>query len=168
MILVRPETNADHAQVFCINESAFETNAEAKLVDALRDQADPIVSLVAEIDGHVVGHIMFSPVSHSEHTELFLMGLAPMAVLPEYQRSGVGSELVRAGIDACRKIGSAGIVVLGHPAYYPKFGFVPSTQFGFGCEYEVPEEAFMAIELIAGTLIQPGVVRYHKAFSELD
>ena len=94
------------------------------------------------------------------------MGLAPMAVAPEHQRKGIGSALVRTGIEQCKQLGSAAIVVLGHPAYYPRFGFVPSTRFGIGCEYEVPEEVFMVVELQAAALsTMSGKVKYHAAFS---
>jgi putative acetyltransferase len=159
-----------------VNESAFGTPAEANLVDALREQARPIVSLVGEgtsagdgaDNGIIVGHIMFSPVSLPGHPALRMMGLAPMAVAPAHQRNGIGSALVRAGLEQCRQLGFGAVVVLGHPAYYPRFGFAPSTRFGIGCEYEVPEEVFMVVELDAGVLRGAcGEVKYHPAFSTL-
>ena len=152
-----------------MNVSAFETPAEANLVDALREQAQPLVSLVAEDNGAVVGHIMFSPVSLSGHpAPLPIMGLAPMAVAPEHQRKGIGSALVRAGLEQCKQLGFGAVVVLGHPSYYPRFGFSSSAFFGRGCEYEVPEEAFMVVELQAGFLRgASGKVMYHAAFSNV-
>jgi len=146
-MLIRAEKESDRDAVFAVNLSAFETPAEATLVDVLREQAQPVLSLVAEKNGNVVGHIMFSPVSLSENPDLKVMGLAPMAVAPEHQRKGIGSALVRAGLEQCRQLGFVAVVVLGHPEYYPRFGFSPSSRFGIDSEYEVPEEVFMAVEL---------------------
>ena len=96
------------------------------------------------------------------------MGLAPMAVLPARQRGGIGSALVRAGLDACRQLGCTAVVVLGHPAYYPRFGFQPASRFALGCEYDVPDEAFMALEVEPGSLVgKAGTIRYHRAFAEV-
>ncbi len=163
---IRPETPADVAGIRAVLRSAFETGLEADLVDALREQARPLVSLVAVVDDAVVGHIMFSPVKLSPDAQVALMGLAPMAVTPERQRQGIGTALVPAGLDACRRLGTAGVVVLGHPEYYPKFGFVRASTLGWRSEYEVPDEAFMAIELRPGTLGgKPGTIRYHAAFA---
>ena len=102
---IRAETDRDQAAVRAVNEAALETLAEADLVAALREQARPVISLVAEDAGAVVGHILFSPVTLPHHPELHLMGLAPMAVLPDHQRRGVGSALVRAGLEMCGKLG---------------------------------------------------------------
>jgi putative acetyltransferase len=167
-MLIRAEERRDWAAVHAVNVSAFETPAEANLVDALREQAQPLVSLIAEDNGAIVGHIMFSPVSLSGHPALKIAGLAPMAVAPEHRRKGIGSALVRAGLEQCRQLGFGAVVVLGHPAYYPRFGFLSSTCFGIGCEYEVPEEVFMVVELQAGFLRgASGKVKYHSAFSNV-
>lgn len=148
--------------------SAFETSAEADLVDAVREQAQPIVSLVAEHHGAVVGHIMFSPVALTGHPDFGVMGLAPMAVAPAYQHQGIGAALVQAGLERCRELGFAAVVVLGHPGYYPRFGFSPAARFGIRSEYNVPEEAFMAMELQPAALRgKSGVVKYHAAFSNV-
>jgi putative acetyltransferase len=164
-MLIRPEEQRDWAAIHAVNVSAFETPAEANLVDALRAQAQPLVSLIAGDNGAIVGHIMFSPVTLSGHTALKIMGLAPMAVTPEHQRKGIGSALVRAGFEHCKQLGIGAVVVLGHPTYYPRFGFLSSRRFGIGCEYEVPEEVFMVAELEAGFLRgASGSVKYHAAF----
>lgn len=166
-VRIRAETAKDGRAVRVVNESAFETPIEAHLVDSLREEAHPVVSLVAEGEDGVVGHILFSPVVLPGHPELRILGLAPMAVLPKHQRRGVGSALVRSGLEECRKLGAGAVVVLGHPEYYPRFGFVPASRFGLSCKYDAPEEAFMALELVPGHLAgASGEVRYHPAFDE--
>ena len=167
-MLIRTEEEKNWAAVHALNAAVFETPAEANLVDVLRQQARPVVSLVAEDNQTVVGHILFSPVSLTGHSDLKIMGLAPMAVAQEHQRKGVGSALVRAGLEHCKQLGFGAVVVLGHTEYYPRFGFSPSTRFGIGCEYGVPEEAFMAVELQPGYLQdKSGTVQYHAAFSDI-
>jgi putative acetyltransferase len=162
---VRAERPTDVGDVRRVNLNAFDTSLEADLVDALREQAQPIISLVAD-DATIVGHILFSPVTLSSHPEVAIMGLAPMAVTPQRQRQGIGSALVRAGIDECRRLGCAGVVVLGHARYYPRFGFMPaSSGFGLVSEYDVPDDVFMALELVPGMLRgKTGTIRYHAAF----
>lgn len=166
MIRVRPESAADHRGVDQVNRQAFGHADEADLVEQLRRDADPHVSLVAEEEGTVVGHIFFSPVEiDSPARPISAMGLAPMAVLPKRQRQGIGVTLVREGLAACRRRGVDAVVVLGHAQYYPRFGFRPAAEFGLRCEYDVPEEAFMAIELTEGALQNvDGQVTYHPAF----
>jgi putative acetyltransferase len=165
-VLIRPEEEKDWAAVHALNAAAFESPAEANLVDVLRQQAHPVISLVTMEDKMVVGHIMFSPISITGHPNLKVMGLAPMAVVPSHQRMGIGSALVRAGLERCKQEGFGAAVVLGHIEFYPRFGFVPSTRFGIGCEYEAPEEAFMAVELQSGYLEgKSGRVQYHAAFA---
>jgi len=165
---IREERETDHTAVHAVNISAFETPSEANLADALRKQATPVVSLVAKEGDILVGHIMFSPVTLSGHPELKISGLAPMAVMPEYQRKGIGSALVRAGLAQCKQLGFDAVVVLGHTEYYPRFGFSPSFRFGINCEYDVPEDAFMAMELKPDVLRErKGQVKYHAEFSNL-
>lgn len=166
-MLIREERPVDRAAVYTLNTAAFGQPAEADLVDRLRDAAQPLISLVAEDDGAIVGHIMFTPVTLAGYDER-LMGLAPMAVVPGRQRSGIGSALVRAGLDACARLGAAAVVVLGHPEFYPRFGFSPAADFGIASEYDAPREAFMAIELRPGSLQRAsGTISYHPAFSGL-
>jgi putative acetyltransferase len=165
---IRPEQAADIGAVRAINRAAFGTSTEADLVDALREQAEPIISLVAEDAGSIVGHILFSPVTLSGAAELRIMGLAPMAVAPAQQRRGIGSALVYAGLEHCKQLGCCAVIVLGHPEYYPRFGFAPASRFGIGCEYEVPDEVFMALELEAGIMRgKSGTIRYHAAFADV-
>lgn len=167
-MLIRNEQEADRETVYAVNAAAFKTEAEAKLVDVRRAHAHPIVSLVAEEHGEIVSHIMFSPVSLSGDAHLKVMGLAPLAVTPQYQRKGIGSALVHAGLEQCKQLGAVTVVVLGHPNYYPRFGFTHSSQFGIDCEYEVPEEAFMVMELQPGALRgKTGRVTFHEAFNNV-
>jgi putative acetyltransferase len=169
MVTVRAETPADRDAVRLVNERAFGSAAEADLVDALREGARPHVSLVAESEGRVVGHIFFSPVvieSGSGASEAFALG--PMGVLPEFQRGGVGSELVRRGLEECRRLGQEVVFVLGHPEYYPRFGFAPAAAKGLRCEYPVPDEVFMALELREGALAgRTGLVKYRPEFGSV-
>src|SRR5262245_26783884 len=121
---LRPERPSDAADVRAVHVAAFPTPAEANLVDALRSAGHASVSLVAEADGKIVGHILFSPMSIAEHPAITDgLGLAPLAVLPALQRRGIGAALVREGLDSCRKLGAGFVAVLGDPAYYTRFGF---------------------------------------------
>lgn len=166
---IRAERSGDVAAIDDVNRAAFETATEANLVRALRERAHALVSLVADESGVVIGHIMFSPVSLSSDPAIRIMGLAPMSVLPARQRQGLGSALVRAGLDECRRLGYAAVVLVGHADYYPRFGFEPASRFRLGCEYDVPDEVFMAVELEAGALRgKAGIIRYHAAFAEVE
>jgi len=166
-ISIRPEQPSDWSAVARVNRSAFGSPFEAELVDSLRKRAAPLVSLVAELEGVVIGHILFTPVSLMGHAGLNLMGLGPMAVAPEHQREGIGSLLVRAGLEHCRAMGVGAVVVLGHPQYYPRFGFRPAARQGIHCQYDAPVEAFMLLELLPGYLGgTSGTIQYHPAFDE--
>ncbi len=168
-MIIRPENPEDIAAIRIVNERAFGRPAEANLVDALRRNGKATLSLVAEGDSQVVGHILFSPVTIESGDEQFAgVGLAPMAVLPETQNRGVGSSLVKYGLDRCREARHQFVVVLGHPDYYPRFGFVPASRFGIRSEYDVADENFMAMELQMGALqAQAGIVRYQPEFNEV-
>ncbi len=166
---IRPETADDHAAVRRVNELAFGQGAEADLVDALRRAADPCVSLVAVAGGAVVGHLLLSPVTvEAPGASFTALALAPMAVLPERQRRGIGAELVRAALRAARRLGHHVVFVLGHPGYYPRFGFEPARPKGLGCEYDVPDDVFMVAELEPGALAgRTGTVKYRPEFREV-
>lgn len=111
---------------------------------------------------------MFTPVTLSADSDLKLMGLAPMAVSPDHQKQGVGSALVHAGLEKCGQMGFVGVVVLGYPEYYPRFGFSPASRFGMDSEYDVPEDVFMVLELEPDALHgKTGRVKYHAVFNSV-
>jgi putative acetyltransferase len=167
-MLIRSEEPKDYAAVYEVNTLAFETPAEADLVDSLRNEAFPIVSLVAEDGGAIQGHIMFSPVSLTGHADLKIMGLGPMAVVPAQQRKGIGSMLIKTGLERCKDLGFGAVVVLGHIGYYPRFGFTPAVRYGIECEYEAPQDAFMVLELESGYLEGArGIIKYHPTFNDV-
>jgi putative acetyltransferase len=164
-VSIRLAQSRDAADVRETNEQAFGSPLEARLVEALRGAPDS-VSLVATMDDRVVGHILFTPVTIEPSATVRVAALAPMSVRPIYQRQGVGSQLVRAGLEECRQRGYTAVVVVGHPEYYPRFGFVPAHTRSLDCEFPVPQEAFMALELDAGALTGlSGVVRYRPEFA---
>jgi putative acetyltransferase len=161
---VRAEQAADIPRIHALNCAAFESPAEARIVDALRGQPG-VISIVAEEDGTIVGHIMFSPVRLTGADEVRAMALAPMAVAPARQRAGIGSALVLDGLARCRQQGVEALVVVGHPEYYPRFGFSLASGFGITCEFDVPDEVFMALELAPGALRgRTGQVFFNEAF----
>ena len=165
MPIIRTEQPQDIPGVRQVNLAAFDTPLEADLVDALRQQAQPFLSLVAVEADDVVGHIAFSPMTLASYPDLRIAGLAPMAVVPSRQRQGIGSSLVQAGLHESRRLGFDAVVVLGHAGYYPRFGFLTASSFGLASEYEVPDDVFMALELRSGALRGcSGTIRYHAAF----
>ena len=166
---IRSEKPEDVPAIRIVNERAFGGAAEADLVDALRRNGKATISLVAEDDGRVVGHILFSPVTiETSERELVGVGLAPMSVIPERQNQRIGSLLVEEGLRRCREEGHRFVVVLGYPNYYPRFGFVPASRFGIKSEYDVADEVFMVMELGEGALSGcAGVVKYQPEFDEV-
>jgi len=166
--LIRREAPGDITAIHQVNAFAFNGEAEANLVDQLRTRGAGLLSLVAEVDGQVVGQIYFSPVSIISGDGLITpaVGLAPLAVLPAFQNRGIGSSLVRAGLDELRRMGHKLVFVLGHAGYYPRFGFNPSLPYGIRWEFEVDEAHFMVAELQPGALAGvQGLVRYQPEFN---
>jgi putative acetyltransferase len=171
VITVRAESSADARQVRAINEQAFGQPMEADLVDRLRTTCPDGLSLVADDDGLVVGHILFTPVIIESGAESVQgMGLAPMAVLPNRQHEGIGSALVLRGLEVLRERGCPFIVVVGHPAYYPRFGFERAAGHGLRSQWDgIPDEAFMVLILDAGAMSGvSGVAKYRSEFSDLE
>jgi putative acetyltransferase len=175
---IRSERSEDIAAVRRVNLAAFDRSGEANLVDRLRGIASTF-SFVAVESAQIVGHIFFGPVEilHGESPtnqgecdrNLLILGLAPIAVLPDYQRQGIGSLLIQHSLEKCSRLGCKAIVVLGSPTYYPRFGFIPAKEKGLRCEYKVPDEAFMVLELERDVLNGCiGLVKYRSEFNELE
>jgi putative acetyltransferase len=162
VITVRDEQPGDLAAIRAVNDAAFDQPLEGHIVDELRRHGAVRLSLVAEVDGRIVGHILFSPVVSSGAEGL---GLGPMAVTPEQQKRGVGAALIEAGLARLRDAGCPYIVVLGHHEYYTRFGFVPASCLGLRCEWDVPDEAFMVHVLDpAATAAAAGLIKYRPEF----
>jgi putative acetyltransferase len=168
-MIIREERPDDVPSIHAVTREAFGQEGEALLVDLLRRNGKAVLSLVAEDDGVIFGHILFSPVTiGTANGSVTVPGLAPMAVRPDRQRQGIGSLLVRRAIDLLRQAGHRAVVVLGHPDFYPRFGFVPASSFGIRCEYDVPEGVFMALELVPGGLRDcAGLAKYGPEFAEV-
>lgn len=169
MITIREENTQDHEAIRGINKQAFAAEGESRIIDNLRDNCSDIISLVAESDGQVVGHILFSPVTVSHGgSEIVGMGLAPMSVHPDYQNQGIGSKLVQQGLQRIIQTDCPFVIVLGHQHYYPRFGFEPAVKFGLQSQWEgIPDEVFMAM-----ILDQPrmsgisGIATYRHEFND--
>ena len=152
--------------VHAINQAAFGRPDEADLVDHLRAEGVALVSLVAELEKRLVGHLLFSRVwIDTTGTSIPAVALAPMAVLPGYQRHGIGGRMIQLGLNLLRQRDEQIVIVLGHPDYYPRFGFGRARQFGLKDVYGAPDEAFMAMELVEGALSPcAGLVHYQPEF----
>lgn len=171
-IVIRPEQAADIPAIYAVHAAAFGQENESKLVNLLRQSEHfiPGLSLAGVTDSGIVGHILFSKIKivaeDGRVTES--LALAPVAVVPDLQYAGIGSQLVRRGLEAARELGYTSVIVLGHAQYYPKFGFAPASRWGITTSYEVPDDTFMAIELIPGGLAGvSGRVMYPKEFEEV-
>jgi len=166
-LTIRDERPDDVAAIRHVNEEAFGQPQEARLVDSLRASGGVVLSLVASVGDRIVGHILFSPVTlESGSASHGGVGLGPMAVLPSVQRHGVGSLLVAEGINRLRESGHPFVVVLGHPEFYPRFGFVPASHYRVTCQMDVPDDAFMLLALDESRASAlAGVARYREEFA---
>ena len=170
-LTIRQENKADIKQVYELNLLAFGEKGEAILVDLLREKNEfiPQLSLVAILNNEIVGHILFTKIKiiDNKGNENESLALAPMAVLPKYQKKGIGEKLIYKGLDIATKLNFKSVIVLGHEHYYPKFGFVPTVKWKIRAPYDVPDNAFMGIELVKNALKNVnGIVKYPKEFDE--
>lgn len=160
-MLIRDEEDKDRAEVGEIVAAEFDTGTEADFVGALRRGPQPVVSLVAEEDGAVVGHVILAPAPLSGDPSARLMGLGSLAVVPDKQGRGIGSALLREGLDRCRALGFDAVVALGHADFYTRFGFSPAARHGIRFKHDVPEGAFLLVELRPASLEgKSGTVEY--------
>ncbi len=168
MLVIRSEDKADHARVFEILTAAFERNNEANLVEILRSSTKPYISLVAEDDGQILGHIFFSAVEiESSGEPSGMAGLAPVAVDPGHQGLGIGGALIRAGLERCRELGWQAVFLVGDPAYYTRFGFALASPMRFTYGDPAFDAVLQAHEVSPGALDgHGGRVRFHPAFAE--
>lgn len=168
-LIIRPETPDDIVVIHHINERAFGRTDEAQLVDTLRDENAVVLSLVAQKHEAVIGHILFCRIQiQTPKQPLNAVSLSPMAVLPEFQGQGIGSLLVQRGLEELRTRGENIVTVLGHPGFYPRFGFRPAQEYHIECPYNVPAPAWMLTELTPKALKgKKGVVVYPRAFENV-
>ena len=170
MPLIRPEQPGDFESVHALLLASFGREVEARLVDRLRASGKIFLALVAEENARILGHVVFSKVvTNAEGGELGALALAPLAVMPAFQRLGIGSALVSAGLERCRLERQARVPVRGDPVYYARFGFVPAVRFGLKCPFPARDDTFMAIEIEPGAFAGvSGMVRYGHEFDDLE
>ncbi len=169
-IRVRAETPEDFSAIDVVNLSAFEGEAEAQLIAELRKSPSfiPDLSLVAELNGRIVGHVVLTRVKLvSDQGESEILALGPMSVVPSQSHRGIGSELIDAAVARARPLCYNAIVVAGHPDYYLRFGFRPASDWGLSCNLPIPEDALTAMELVEGALAGGGRVEYPELFKAL-
>jgi putative acetyltransferase len=167
-IKIRNEKKDDYNDIRNINELAFNQKNEGKLVDDLRKKSDfnHLFSLVAETKGRIVGHILSYPIKiKNEKEEFIVLSLAPMAVHPDFQNKGIGSKLIKRGLEAAKKTGYNAVIVVGHSNYYPRFGFSPASKWNIKLPIECPDDVFLAIELKKDSLKNvSGLVEFPKEY----
>ena len=166
-MIIRKEKNEDFKSIYEINYQAFKQKNESELIEKIRGSKNfvPELSLIAEKNGKKVGHILLSKIKIKGEKEFESLIPAPLAVLPELQKQGIGKKLITEGLRKARELGFSSVIVVGHKDYYPKFGFEKASKWNIKCSFEVPDEAFLAIELKDGALEdKSGIVEYPKEF----
>lgn len=171
-VIIRTEKSGDYKDISRVNDLAFGQKNEGTLVEKLRKKPGflPGLSLVAELEGKIVGHILFFPIQivHKEKTFPSL-ALAPMCVLPEYQNQGIGTRLANEGFAAAKSLGFASVIVLGHENYYPRLGFEQARKWNIRAPFDVPSQYFFALELVPGALNGvSGTVQYPDEFADVE
>jgi len=169
-VIIRNERKNDYDDIRKINDLAFGQEIEGKMIEALRrtSEYNYILSLVAEIKDKIVGHILFYSIKiKKENEEYTVLSLAPMAVHPAYQNKGIGSKLVKRGLEIAKEIDFDAVIVVGHPNYYPRFGFTPASNWELQLPFDVPDDTFLILELKENTLKKySGTVEYPKEYYE--
>jgi len=166
-IAVRSENSSDIKAIDVVNLSAFEGDDEARFVAELRKLPgyNSDLSLVAEFNGRIVGHLLLTPVVLKQSDgEIKVLALAPMSVVPSQSHRGIGTELVKAATEQAGAMGFGAIIVAGHPEYYARLGFEPAAKWNISSNLPVPGEAYMAMEIVAGTLGEGGHIEYPQPF----
>lgn len=169
-ITVRPEAADDARAIDVVHISAFAGEAEARLISALRESSsyNRELSLVAELNGRIVGHVLLSrALLRTEGEEKNVLVLGPMSVVPSQSHRGIGSELIRASVNLAREKGYGAIIVVGHPEYYQRFGFAPAKEMQVTCNLPAPDDAVTCMEIAEGLLAGGGHVEYPEPFMEL-
>lgn len=170
MVTIRQETPSDVSAIHNLNVAAFSQSTEADIVDSLRAAGALRYSIVAVDEDEIVGHLALSPVTITEDKRVMpALGLGPMAVSPSRQRQGIGTQLVNFWLEQLADEKDDLVVLVGHPDYYPRFGFRRAKPLGIRWEHDIPDEAFMVLELRRGALDEiSGVVRFHSVFDEVE
>jgi len=167
-LIIRPEISKDHGLINNVNHQAFKRPNEAILVSSLRKlpEFDPRLSLVAELDQHIVGHVLFFPiVIQAKDSSFTSLSLGPIAVMPDFQQRGIGGKLIDEGHLIAKKLGYTSVILLGHPGYYPRFGFKLASIWDIRNPWNIHNEAFMALELVESALEGvSGLAIYPQAF----
>ncbi|MDR2948138.1 MAG: N-acetyltransferase [Prevotella sp.] len=171
VIEIRKETINDYPSVYAVNSAAFNRKDEARLTDRLRlsNAFVPELSLVATIEDKIIGAILFTEIYIVDtDKEVVSLSLAPIAVVPDQQNKGIGSQLIQYGLDKAKELGYKSVIVLGHKDYYPRFGFKPAKKWSIKAPFNIPDDAFMALELVEDSLNNvKGMVRYAKEFGDI-
>jgi predicted N-acetyltransferase YhbS len=166
-MIIRQEKNEDFKSIYEINYQAFKQKNESELIERIRSSKNfvPELSLIAEKNGKIVGHILLSKIKINGEKEYESLILAPLAVLPELQKQGIGEKLITEGLRKAKELGFSSVIVVGHKDYYPKYGFEKASKWNIKCSFKFPDEAFMAIELNIGALTEKsGIVEFPKEF----
>jgi len=170
-IKIRNEKEADYLQIKKVNDLAFKQENEGILVDKLRQNPKFIgeLSIVAVFEDKVIGHILFFPINIKDNEKTYpSLALAPMSVIPEFQSRGIGGQLIEYGLDRAKRLGFKSVIVLGHKDYYPKFGFKTASRWNIKAPFDLPDDVFMAMELLENGLRGiSGVAEYPKEFEEV-
>jgi len=170
-IIVETETEDDYEQITRLHIAAFNGDAEAKLVEKLRKMPIYVsnLSLVAKYENRIIGHVLLYPIKINNGKEKNnSLALAPISVLPKFQHKGVGGRLIKKGVEEAQKLGFKSIIVVGHSEYYPRFGFKKASKYGISAPFDVPDTAFLAIELEKNGLKNcGGIVEYPREFMEV-